>query len=176
MKKVKVRDTSMRAFLQIKDGKASDRQRVFNVILATGDEGLTSKEAELRTKLPHESASARANELLRDGFLVRTGTERLNPSGQPAEILIVPKSVRNGEQAVPPPKEPVVRFTVQTDAHPGERMSQDTPGGTGQVAWLMLGTFCVARYTDSENGNANISANAVAFHLNRTFGLTEKIR
>ena len=30
----------------------------------------------------------------------------------------------------------------------------------------MLGTFCVARYTDSENGNANISANAVAFHLN----------
>jgi len=160
----------MRAFLQIKDGKASDRQRVFNVILATGDEGLTSKEAELRTKLPHESASARANELLRDGFLVRTGKERLNPSGQPAEILIVPKNVRNGEQAVPPPKKPVVKFTVE---------SRD---GT---SWLMLGHFCVASYSDDHSPSpgserqsdyGNISANAAAFHLNRVFGLTEKIR
>jgi hypothetical protein len=56
------------------------------------------------------------------------------------------------------------RFTVQTDAHP-----------LG-IAWLMLGKFCVAKYTDSENGNGNVSANAVAFHLNRMFGLTEKVR
>ena len=55
-------------------------------------------------------------------------------------------------------------FTVQTEAH---------------VAWLMLvipgkSNFCVAKYTDSENGNGNVSANAVAFHLNRVFGLAEK--
>ena len=62
-----------------------------------------------------------------------------------------------------PKSEPTPQFTVQTDDHP-----------TGQ-AWLMLGNFCVAKYTDSENGNGNISANAVAFHLNRVFGLAKKI-
>ena len=160
----------MRAFLRIKNskGEATDRQRIFSAVLATGDEGLTSKEAEIRTNIPHERSSARANDLLRDGFLARAG-KRLNPSGHPADILIVPQSVRNGEQAVPPPIEPIVKFTVQTDANPAERISRDGPYGTGQVAWLMLGTFCVARYTDTENGNANVTANAVAFHLNRLF-------
>ena len=105
MKTVKVRDTSMRAFLRIRGDRASYKQRIFQAILATGDEGLTSKEAELRTKIPHENASARVNELLQAGLLVRTGQERLNPSGQPAEILVVPKNVRDGEPAVPIPIE-----------------------------------------------------------------------
>ena len=156
---VKVRDTSMRAFLRIKNskGEASDKQHIFNAILATGDEGLTSKEAEIRTKIPHERSSARAHDLLRDGFLVRTGKERLNPSGHPAEILIVPQSVRDGEQAVPlAVQRDFTKFTVQTEA---------------STAWLMLDGFCVAKFTDSENGNAAVSANAVAFHLNKLFRL-----
>ena len=163
----------MRAFLRIRGDRASYKQRIFQEILAAGDEGLTSKEAELRTKISHENASARANELLQAGLLVRTGQERLNPSGQPAEILMVPKNVREGEPPVLPPKDPVVRFTVEMDADPDET-GQGVAwhmGGTGQVARLMLGTFCVARYTDREDDNANVTAHAVAFHLNRVFKL-----
>lgn len=73
------------------------------------------------------------------------------------------------------------------DVQHEEASTQPTEGRTPftveigpSVAWLMLGKFCVAKYSDIEFesaysissgiSNAEVSANAAAFHLNKVFG------
>lgn len=107
--KIKSRSTSLKALKNISKKKLSEhQQRAFDELIKHGDTGLTTRQLEMRVK--DRSVDARVNELIKAGWFVRTDQERRNPPTEPnkigalASIIIVPKSVRDGHDPVPPVK------------------------------------------------------------------------
>lgn len=90
------KDNSPRAESQISRilklyAAAAPSARVFSVAvpegISTGEAGgLTVDEVERLTGLPHQSASARVYDLVREGALVDTGTARLTRTGSRAKV------------------------------------------------------------------------------------------
>jgi len=79
-------ETRREAHERILPAAATLRALVLRVIEEAG--GLTCDEVELRTGLTHQCASARINELARDGFVASSGAPRKTRSGRNACVWI----------------------------------------------------------------------------------------
>ncbi len=84
-------DTSEAAAESIRERAPLLRQRVLNHIAAQ-PEGATCDEVEVATGLPHQTASARINELHRAGLIVDSGERRRTRSGRTAKVWTARKA------------------------------------------------------------------------------------
>lgn len=66
----------------------SDRRRVLDLLAAVGALGATDDELEVALGLPHQTASARRNGLVADGWVVDSGEKRNTRGGHPAVVWI----------------------------------------------------------------------------------------
>lgn len=74
-------DTSRDAAVAIEPKRPTLREIVFNAIENSGANGLTDFEIEHRTRLKHQTASARRRELELDDRIVWSGKKRARPTG-----------------------------------------------------------------------------------------------
>lgn len=81
-------ETSTEAYESIQDAMPYLQHQVLKAIRAAGLAGLTSDEVELRTGLPHQTASARVNELHHAGQIRRSGVKRPTRSGRRAWVYV----------------------------------------------------------------------------------------
>lgn len=66
--------------------KRTAYQKVLSIFKRYTRKGATTDEVEKATGLSHQTASARVNELYRDGYLEVTGQTRLTRYGRPAHV------------------------------------------------------------------------------------------
>ena len=66
----------------------SDRRRVLDYVSLRGGYGATDDELEVELGLPHQTASARRNGLVADGWLVDSGLRRNTRTGAQATVWI----------------------------------------------------------------------------------------
>ena len=78
-----VQDTSLEAYEAIKPFTPDLRLRVYNEVLRRAD-GATCEQIETSLELSHQSASARINELVYDGLLVKGEKKGVNKTGKSA--------------------------------------------------------------------------------------------
>lgn len=81
-------DTAKVAAARALPRSGSDRRRVLDHVAAQGSLGATDDELETALGLPHQTASARRNGLVADGWLVDSGRKRNTRSGTPAVVWI----------------------------------------------------------------------------------------
>lgn len=67
----------------------SDRQAVLAEIALSGEVGMTDFEIEESLVMRHQTASARRNDLMNDGWIEDSGLRRLTDSGRPAVAWIL---------------------------------------------------------------------------------------
>ena len=111
---VKGSSTSRDAAASMADVAPSLRDRVYQEIWSCED-GLTDDELEQRTRLKHQTVSARRRELVLDGF-VREAGKRLARSGRKATVWVVVDPtikevpVHSKKRPKPPTKEEIEDF------------------------------------------------------------------
>jgi predicted transcriptional regulator len=66
--------------------KLSAKTKVLNAFKRAANQGATTDQIEKRTRLSHQTASARVNELYNDGLLELTGQVRPTRYGRPAFV------------------------------------------------------------------------------------------
>lgn len=82
-------DTSLAAHRSKNDeGRLAMRSRLLEYIRSRGAEGATADEIERRLALPHQSASARLSEMLRDGAIHDSGRRRKTAQGRQARVYL----------------------------------------------------------------------------------------
>lgn len=69
-------DARQEAFMEIEPHRSFLQSVIMAVIRAAGDQGLTCDEVEVQTHLPHQSASARMNELATKGSIYAVGKRK----------------------------------------------------------------------------------------------------
>ena len=84
--------TSALAAQEMKPHAGKLRERVFEYVKSQGDAGATSDEIEVALGLIHQTASARARELVLLGRLRNSGNTRKTRSGRHAAVLVVTSS------------------------------------------------------------------------------------
>lgn len=80
--------TSHAAALAIEPHMGADAERVLRCIRSGGEHGRTCQEVERLLDMPHETASARVNGLVKAGRVVRTERTRPTESGRGASVLV----------------------------------------------------------------------------------------
>ncbi len=89
------------------EAKLSDLAlKVYDLIRLAGWEGKTTDEVEAETGLPHQTASARVNELMNKGLIERRGIQRPTRSGRKAFVYVqkgLTAANAREEAAMPPP-------------------------------------------------------------------------
>jgi hypothetical protein len=85
--RVTTKDNSLAANRSVKERKEPMRERLYRVILAAGECGVTTDEIEKLFGLPHQTASPRVHELALMGRIVDAGT-RPTRSGRKAAVWV----------------------------------------------------------------------------------------
>lgn len=86
-------DTSVEAWGTISDTTEAIKERIYTIILNFG--GATCEEVEKRTKLSHQTVSARITELVKELKIKDSGIRRKTKSGRNARVYI---RVQEGQQ------------------------------------------------------------------------------
>lgn len=81
-------ETSVLAAERAMPGSGSMRARILGFIVDRGLTGATDEEIEKSLGLRHQSASARRNELARDGWIKDSGERRKTSSGSEATVWV----------------------------------------------------------------------------------------
>lgn len=103
-------DTSLAAHRSKSDeGRLAMRARLLGFIGARGAQGATADEVERALVLPHQSASARLSEMLRDGAIHDSGRRRKTRQGRAARVYLP-----GAPLAAPPGPSPSARDEVCT--------------------------------------------------------------
>jgi hypothetical protein len=82
-------DTSEAAAQAVRAKAPSQKARVLRYVESRGGDGATDDEIEVGLALPHQSASARRNDLVRQGKLRDSGLRRKTRAGQQAVAWVV---------------------------------------------------------------------------------------
>jgi predicted transcriptional regulator len=83
-----MKDNSRAANRSVKERKEPMRERLYRVIRAAGERGVTVDELEIIFQLAHQTASPRVHELALMGRIVDAGT-RPTRSGRKAAVWVV---------------------------------------------------------------------------------------
>lgn len=82
-------ETSKQAAARALPRSGSDRRAVFEYVVRCGDVGATDDEIEQTLDMSHQSASARRNSLVADGWLVNSGRKRNTRTGSAASVWVL---------------------------------------------------------------------------------------
>lgn len=82
-------ETSKAAAAKALPRSGSKRREVYEIIKASGGNGMTDKELEAQTGTQHESVSAIRNGLMKDKQIFDSGQRRLTPSGNETIVWVV---------------------------------------------------------------------------------------
>lgn len=107
------------------EGRLAMRTRLLGFIRSRGAEGATADEIEHALEFPHQSASARISEMLRDGAIHDSGRRRKTHQGRAARVYLL------GAPPEPAPSAaPMVQASILTgrgDARPAPSPSPWKP-------------------------------------------------
>lgn len=93
-------DTQIAAAVSVYPTSGTVRRLVLDWVAGRGYLGATDEEIEQYLNLRHQSASARRNELVRDGWLIDSSRRRKTTSGREAVVWVLSQAAKLSDEEV----------------------------------------------------------------------------